>query len=557
MKKYLILSCLVLITYTSAFGFCGFYVAKANAKLFNKSSQVIMARNGNKTSVTMFSDFQGDVKDFAMVVPVPVILKKKDIRVVNASIFTKLDAYSGPRLVEYHEYNPCGNPSLYYKDLDEVLEMSVAADAVQKSKNEDKKFGVTIEAKYTVGEYDILILSAEESDGLKTWLTKNGYKLPKGTSEVLEPYIKSDMKFFVVKVNLEAFENSGTQDLSPIQITYHSSNFMLPIRLGMANAESTQDMILYAFTENGRIETTNYRTLKIPTDKNIPTFIKEHFGEFYKDLFKRTWKKNKQAVYLEYAWDLSSDNFVKCDPCATTPPTLAELTDAGVFWAEKRTNNRWGGSDYEGKIYFTRLHVRYDRKHFPQDLLFQETPDRTSFQGRYIMTHPAPGDFECEAGQTYLKGLVKRRQNEIKELKALTGSYSSDYAFYVNKYKKLIKDPVLEYVSPGDNDERGSVDPIEPVGTVKDPVQTATASLIEPVTTVNNPVTGVIDTSENVTEISDPDLENIEYVSAIEEDGADESQQITFSIISPYLLSGLLIILGLYYLFMAFKPKKS
>jgi hypothetical protein len=50
-----------------------------------------------------------------------------------------------------------------------------------------KDLGVKIEAKYLVGEYDILILSAKESSGLKTWLNENGYKIPPGADEVLEP----------------------------------------------------------------------------------------------------------------------------------------------------------------------------------------------------------------------------------------------------------------------------------------------------------------------------------------------------------------------------------
>ena len=71
------------------------------------------------------------------------------------------------------------------------------------SGKKDKKLGVKVEAKYTVGEYDILILSAKESGGLKTWLLRNNYKIPANANEVLYPYIKSKMKFFVVKVNVD------------------------------------------------------------------------------------------------------------------------------------------------------------------------------------------------------------------------------------------------------------------------------------------------------------------------------------------------------------------
>ena len=38
-------------------------------------------------------------------------------------------------------------------------------------------------------------------------------------------------------------------------------------------------------------------------------------------------------------------------------------------------------------MFLTRLHVRYDDAHFPEDLVFQETADRTNFQGRYVLRH--------------------------------------------------------------------------------------------------------------------------------------------------------------------------
>ena len=58
------------------------------------------------------------------------------------------------------------------------------------AREKDEKHGVTIEARYTVGEYDILILSAKESNGLETWLTENGYRVPAGASRVLGGYLK-------------------------------------------------------------------------------------------------------------------------------------------------------------------------------------------------------------------------------------------------------------------------------------------------------------------------------------------------------------------------------
>ncbi|HEU5167829.1 MAG TPA: DUF2330 domain-containing protein [Chitinophagaceae bacterium] len=419
-----------MITHEAA-AFCGFYVSKADGTLKNKTSQVILVRDGNRNVITMYNDFKGDFKDFAMVVPVPVVLQKKDIKVVDQAIFNTLNEYSKPRLVEYYDQNPCAK-----YEYDKALQgkaPGVMNEVVIRgySTMQKKDLGVKVEAKYLVGEYDILILSAKESSGLKTWLEENEYKIPQGAEEVLAPYIKSNLKFFVVKVNEAEKKKLPGNFLRPIQISFTSPKFMLPIRLGMANADGDQDMIVYAFTKKGRIETTNYRTVSLPTGKNIPLFVKNNFGNFYANLFQNQWdKEGKALAMLEYAWDVSPKNYVKCDPCVATAPSTQDLVQAGVWWLNRDWTNYddvYDNDDYSDKVYFTRLHIRYNRKSFPQDLMFQVTPNTDNYQARYVITHPATGDFNCEDGKKYLKELKQRRIDELEMLTYLTGKDYSDW----------------------------------------------------------------------------------------------------------------------------------
>jgi hypothetical protein len=90
-----------------AAAFCGFYVAKADSKLFNKSSKVVLARDGNTTAITMASDYEGQPKEFAVVIPVPTFIERKQIGVVEMKTIDHLDGYTAPRLVEYHDSDPC------------------------------------------------------------------------------------------------------------------------------------------------------------------------------------------------------------------------------------------------------------------------------------------------------------------------------------------------------------------------------------------------------------------------------------------------------------------
>lgn len=396
----------------AAWAFCGFYVAKADTSLYNQASQVIMARDGNRTVLTMANDFKGDVQDFALVVPVPVVLQEDQVHVGDPAILERLDSFSAPRLVEYFDPDPCA-PQVYYDMVPSAA--PVAGESAQR-RAADQALGVTVEASFSVGEYDILILSAKESDGLETWLRQNDYQIPRGASDLLRPYIRQGMKFFVAKVNLEAFDQGGFQSLRPLQMAYESSRFMLPIRLGMVNAESEQDLVVYVLTPSGQVEVTNYRTVKVPSDAELPVFVKDEFSDFYRAMFDTSYRQEgKNVAFLEYAWDMSW-----CDPCAANPLSPEELRQAGVFWTGSASDSRFAPPQ-GNSVFITRLHVRYTRDKFPEDLTFQGTNNRENFQGRYILRHPFTGEATCPAGRDYQASLPDRFEQEAQTLANLTG----------------------------------------------------------------------------------------------------------------------------------------
>ncbi|MEH2401318.1 DUF2330 domain-containing protein [Nostoc sp.] len=403
----------------AAWAFCGFYVAKADTKLYNKASQVVIARDEEHTVLTMANDFQGEVKDFAIVVPVPTVLQKEQVRVTEPKIIERLDAFSAPRLVEYFDSDPCAVTDSVNLPAAAPRSRAVSQEA---EKTSDRSLGVTVEARFNVGEYDVVILSAKESGGLETWLKRNGYKIPRGAKQLLKPYIRSSMKFFVAKVNLDKFEKSGYQFLRPLQISYQSPKFMLPIRLGMINATTEQDLIVYILSPQGQAEITNYRTVKIPSNTNIPLFVKDEFGEFYKSMFQTVYTKEDRKVgFLEYAWDMSS-----CDPCSADPLTQEELKQAGVFWLDDNSGSNVPVSPSfrrpspKNNVFISRLHVRYSRDKFPEDLIFQQTANSESFQGRYVLQHPFQGELKCQAGREYKQSLPKRFEQEAQTLAKLT-----------------------------------------------------------------------------------------------------------------------------------------
>jgi hypothetical protein len=110
-----------------------------------------------------------------------------------------------------------------------------------------------------------------------------------------------------------------------------------------------------------------------------------------------------------------------CDPCAADPLSTDELRRLGVYWVgSNQKSERSIAPQPAQNVFVTRLHVRYDAKHFPEDLMFQETGDRQNFQGRYVIRHPFKGESSCDMSG-YKAELAKRQEREAQQLANLTG----------------------------------------------------------------------------------------------------------------------------------------
>jgi hypothetical protein len=399
----LIALCAVAASPGQADAFCGFYISGAEGSLFNNATQVVLMRDGKRTVLSMQNHYDGPPEDFAMVVPVPVVLKEEDVKTLPHSVFQTVDTMASPRLVEYWEQDPC--PVMYnYEDSDKMMMAPSMAGASRMESESAAAPVVTIEAQFEVGEYEVVILSANDSMALDTWLRAENYKIPPGAEPALRPYIESGMFFFVAKVNLKKVQREdGRAVLSPLRFHYDTDTFQLPVRLGLLNADGAQDLIIHVLARGQRYEVANYENVTIPTNIEVKAEARSGFGEFYAALFDATVAKHPKAVVTEYAWDAAS-----CDPCPgpTIDPSQISLLGADVL----ANQDPWG-------FVLTRMHARYTAADLKDDLVFQAAPpivggreflisdgviekgSRTdsinNFQGRYIIRNPWQGPITC------------------------------------------------------------------------------------------------------------------------------------------------------------------
>jgi hypothetical protein len=399
----------------AADAFCGFYVSGSGAKLSNEATQVVLMRQGTRTVLSMQNDYKGPLEDFAMVVPVPVVLKQADVKTLQKDVFERLDALGAPRLVEYWEQDPCPAPPSAYAVVESTGTGAMPRPSSM-APGRAKAPVVKIEAQFTVGEYNILILSATEAAGLETWLRQKGYKIPDGAEPLLRPYVEAGSKFFVAKVDPKKVPFvGGRAALSPLRFHYDSEEFALPIRLGMANASGKQDLIVNILSADKRYEVANYKNVTIPTNFDVRPEVKTRFAEFYAALFDKTLEANPGAVVTEYAWMAQPQ--LKCDPCPDQVPADADMMTLG--------GDVIGGRITTGNYVLTRLHARYGRGDMKDDLRFREGKPITGgremwaqgglehgatlsaqnfFQARYAIRYLWTGPIKCKNPQRGIWG---------------------------------------------------------------------------------------------------------------------------------------------------------
>ena len=345
-----------------AAAFCGTYVGSPGVELTNQTSQVIIARQGNQTTLTLANDYQGDATNFAMLIPVPVVLGEEDIRTVGPELFQRFNDYSAPRIVTYE----CSDWD--WGGSEAGGGVGTGGEGFSEP-TEDAAPPVVVEGEYAIGIYEIVILSATESGALIDWLTDNGYGANPQAEEMLTEYIEDGQLFFAAKVNLEEVSEEGTT-LEPIQFTYESEALGLPVRLGTLNSPGEQDVVMFILTDesDGQVMISNYSEITIEDECMVDVGAEGGASNYYGTQFAEAWadEGTGEGWITEYAWATSS-----CDPCPTSPPTNEELEQAG-----------YEGDSWES--FFTRLRVRYTAEAATQDIMLYTSGIRTTEQIRFI-----------------------------------------------------------------------------------------------------------------------------------------------------------------------------
>lgn len=368
---------LLLAAASPSHAFCGTFVGAPGAALTNQSSRVVIGRDGGHTVLTLAADYAGDLADFALVLPVPAILGPDDVTVGDTELIEWIDAYSTPRAVAYtcddlFDLQQTGFGCGYTMGCS-AADTSVGGFGAPAVMADDS---VTVEAAFTAAGYEIVVLSAEESSGLFTWLRTNGYEVPRGGEDILQEYIDAGSYFLAARVSLEAAP-SGNTWLTPLRLSYPSEAFALPIRIGTISADGPQEVVIYTITDHtkgGEVGVSNYPEIALESECMWRPEADDDLGSWYaREVDTAVAAAGGAGWIREYSADLvpTEGTGYHCDPCTAEP-----AIPGGTF-APLGLNS--------DSAHLTRIRMRYDASTADEDLtLYESGILGASSQLRYV-----------------------------------------------------------------------------------------------------------------------------------------------------------------------------
>jgi hypothetical protein len=340
-------------------GACPTIATGTTSQLSFDTAQVAITHVDGRTTFSVSINPLGEPQDFALVMPVPTLLRESDIRTLDSAIFAELDGYTAPRHVAdagcgYVGYVPCNDGSMSGSDGSGEGEGEGEGEAFE------EEGGVDVEAHYLIGGYSISILSAEESGSLSLWLDTNGYHLPEGAEERLAEYIEAGSYFMVAKVDDSAATADGSP-LSPLQVAYDADIYAIPIRLAALSAIEDQDMVIYALSdaEQGQVGIATYEQIEVPEVCLWGGDGERDFAAYYDDLFEQ-----QHAAVGGAAWAVEfSDLAGNCSPCTAYNPFFDRKVMKELGFSDHADD---GGQEWP---WITRIHMRYSRETADVDLM--------------------------------------------------------------------------------------------------------------------------------------------------------------------------------------------
>lgn len=444
----------------------------------NHVTQVVVAKRGDDTAVTVWPDYEGPMDKFAIVLPVPADVKVAQVRTLKRDVVDRLDDVTAPRFHEFWEMDPCEQGPVeqeWERDLSvkggDTGFLGQGMPDFSQGTRLPPELLLNLAPPYKDGEYKFsLVPKGKTLDG---YLKSKGLSIPSAAAGAVARHDEQGTGWLVAEVDPSQIELAGAKRalLSPIRFAT-AGDYQITSTLGLANSGGKQELIVYVLHPEQRFEVANYPNAFAPTNVGVDFKVKERMGEFYGSVHDALLKKDPKTFLTEYAWP----TIKQCgQPCPNEPLQINELLGLGgdffdtslskkelnpeppvltddekkqVAAADKETKKRMKEQREElvrrrallarNSYVITRLHHRYDSAGLPQDVALKpagavqgglgepqgpkgelptavEPAEQSRLQTRFVFLHPSKSEEKCENPTRWRWGKAPRSYRGLRK----------------------------------------------------------------------------------------------------------------------------------------------
>lgn len=293
------IACAVLAAHSTASACGGCFHQKDDAPSVVTDHRMVLSVSKTQTVLWDQVRYQGNPSEFAWVLPVGPGAR---VELARAEWLSALDIPTAPKIAAPEFFCPNGGTSssnggggggcgMYSAGVDYVPTVDAGTGPTSGFQSTGD---VTVVDQSVVGPYVAVIIRGDSGLAISTWLTDNGFEIPKAIEPTLASYAKEKLDFLALRLR----PGVGVQAMQPVRVVTPGADPTLPLRMVAAGTGAYVGLLLYVVSE-GRYEATSYPNATIPLGELM--WDARAARSNYAEVFAKTASVGNGAWVTEYS----------------------------------------------------------------------------------------------------------------------------------------------------------------------------------------------------------------------------------------------------------------
>jgi hypothetical protein len=249
----IVLAGVVFLSHTRTASACGcFTPPDPSVPIVQAGERIAFQIQDGKVTAHIQIQYSGPAEEFGWLLPLP---SQPTLEVGTDELFIQLIQQTQPlyRLIPEFEGNCPFDPNRNGGPLGSGDDSGGDGDDGAAPGEED---GDPLVIRDSVGPYDYAVLRADSKQPMLDWLDENGFFVPDGTDDAVDPYIRPGAFFLALKL----LKGNDVGDIQPVVVEYASDLPMIPIVLTGVAADPDMPVMVWVLGEHRAIPRNFFHT---------------------------------------------------------------------------------------------------------------------------------------------------------------------------------------------------------------------------------------------------------------------------------------------------------